>query len=88
MKRHNQEFRVKKRAAREKAQFRRLERQFPESCAVAFRAAKEQALQSGLAVLEASDGIIYKIIPDGSREEVKRISPPQRVSPGTRIKLR
>jgi hypothetical protein len=44
--------------------------------AAAFLVARDEALAAGLSVLEAVDGVIYEVFPDGHRVIVKRIAPP------------
>ena len=65
-----------------------LEKQFVQSSATAFTAARQQALAAGQSVLSAENGRIYRLFPDGRREFVKQIPPPRMVEPGTRIQIR
>lgn len=66
----------------------KLESQFPAASGIAFAAARKQALDAGLSVLESRDGMIYEVFPDGRRVEVKRIEPPVFVELGRKIQLR
>ena len=54
----------------------RLESQFPAVSGSAFAAAREQTLASGQSVLQSEQGMIYEVFPDGTRNLVKKISPP------------
>jgi hypothetical protein len=65
-----------------------LESQFPLLSGVAFHAARRQALESGLSVLQSEDGFIYEIFPDGTRRKVKEIEPPTSVRSGSKITIR
>jgi hypothetical protein len=60
----------------------KLESQFPPASGSAFAAARERVLQSGQSVLQAEDGIIYEVFPDGHRKVVKQIEPPLKVDAG------
>ena len=44
-----------------------LENQFPAVSGAAFAAARQQALDAGLSVMESRDGVIYEVFPDGRR---------------------
>lgn len=66
----------------------KLENQFPAVSGQAFAAARKQALDAGLSVLESRDGVIYEVFPDGRRVVVKHIEPPTFVEPGRKIQLR
>ncbi len=59
-----------------------LENQFPLVSGSAFVAARQEALENGLSVLQSENGVIYEVFPDGHRREVKRVEPPSRVVPG------
>ena len=65
-----------------------LENQFPAVSGAAFAAARQQALDAGLSVMESRDGVIYEVFPDGRREVVKHIEPPTYVERGRKIKIR
>lgn len=65
-----------------------LESQFPAVSGQAFAAARKQALEAGLSVVESRDGVIYEVFPDGRRVAVKQIEPPTFVEPGRKIQLR
>eukprot|EP01031_Cornospumella_fuschlensis_P015305 gene15305-18705_t len=54
-------------------QIEQLETQFPSASAEAFAAARRQVLASGQSVLQAEDGVIYRVSPSGGKWEVKRI---------------
>lgn len=54
----------------------KLESEFPPVSASAFAAARDRVLQSGQSVLEADNGVIYEVFPDGHREARKKIAPP------------
>ena len=66
----------------------KLENQFPALSGSAFAAARKQALDAGLSVLESKDGVIYEAFPDGRREVVKAIEPPTRVVTGSIYTIR
>ena len=70
------------------AQIIKLETEFPALSGSAFLEARKEAFAAGLSVLEAVDGIIYEVFPDGSRQEKKRIAKPTPVIPGTKLFLR
>ena len=59
-----------------------LESQFPPASGSAFAAARERVLKSGQSVLQAEDGVIYEVFPDGRRVAVKHIEPPIKVDAG------
>ena len=62
-----------------------LERRFlAESCS-AFAAAHERALASGQVVVTSQGGIIYRILPDGSREPIRHLKRQMLVKPGQMI---
>ena len=67
---------------------REMENQFPLLSGVAFHTACQQALESGLKVLQSEDGVIYEVSPDGSRRRVKEIEPPTQVVSGSKITIR
>lgn len=66
----------------------RLEEEFPANAWKAFKAARERALATGSSVLEAKDGVIYEIFPDGTRRKVKEIDPPVHVPVGSTWQFR
>ncbi len=66
----------------------KLESQFPSVSGQAFAAARRQALDAGLSVLESRDGVICEVFPDGRSVEVKHIEPPTYVELGTKIRIR
>ncbi len=65
-----------------------LESEFPAVSGQAFAAAREKVLASGQSVLQAEDGVIYRVQPDGRKEKVKEIEPPTVVQIGTRYTIR
>jgi hypothetical protein len=65
----------------------KLENQFPAVSGSAFAAARQQALDSGLSVLESRDNIVYEVFPDGHRKVIKHIEPPTPVVRGSKIKI-
>jgi len=65
-----------------------LEEKFPGASGCAFAAARERTLAACQSVLEAEQGVIYEVFPDGSRRIVKKIEPPTPVVPGTKINIR
>lgn len=60
-----------------------LESDFPMLSGKAFAAASERVLASGQSVLQSDGGYLFRIFPDGRKEEVKRIEPPTLATPGT-----
>ena len=65
-----------------------LESTFPAASGSAFAAARERVLESGQSVLQAEDGTIYEVFPNGRRVAVKQIEPPSLVEPGKTISIR
>lgn len=61
----------------------KLETEFPAASGVAFATARQEALASGLSVLESNDDGIYEIFPDGKRVLVKKIVPPTHIETGS-----
>ena len=61
----------------------KLESEFPAVSGSAFAAARERVLQSRQSVLQSENGVIYRVSPDGRREEVKKIEPPAQFVTGT-----
>jgi hypothetical protein len=53
-----------------------LESQFPALSGQAFAAASAQVLASGQSVLQSEGASIYRVFPDGRKEVVKHIEPP------------
>lgn len=64
-----------------------LESQFPAMSGIAFEAARKEALDSGLSVLQSEEGVIFEVFPDGSRKLVKLIAPPVKVGSGQKISI-
>lgn len=65
----------------------RLEDQVPELVDIALKQAYWQALASGSSVLEAEEGFVYEVFPDGTRKTVKQIAPPSLVAIGQKLVL-
>ena len=65
----------------------RLEDQVPELADIALKQAYWQALASGSSVLEAEEGVVYEVFPDGTRKAVKQIAPPTLVAIGQKLVL-
>jgi len=59
-----------------------LEREFPAKANETFAKARAQALAAGLSVLEAEDGYVVRVYPDGRKEKVKEIDPPTQARRG------
>ena len=66
----------------------KLETEFPAASGSAFATARQGVLASGQSILISEKDIIYRVFPDGRREEVKRIEPPTTVVPGSKFSLR
>ncbi|MDR1279755.1 MAG: hypothetical protein LBK99_02895 [Opitutaceae bacterium] len=64
-----------------------LESQIPALAGSAFADARLRILASGQSVMQAKNGVIYEVFPDGSQVERKRISPPRPAKKGTLIRL-
>lgn len=64
-----------------------LERQIPELSAAATKVAYWRALSAGHSVLEAQDGVLYRVSPDGTRVVLKQIDKPTCVAIGTRFEI-
>lgn len=65
-----------------------LEVQIPALSASAVTVAYWAALAAGHSVLEAEDGAVVEVFPDGTRRTVKRIAPGVPAVPGTQMSLR
>jgi hypothetical protein len=65
-----------------------LEESFPPVSAQAFAAARAAVLSSGQSVLQAEDGYIVEVFPDGTRKQIKKISPPISVMIGQKFTIR
>ena len=59
-----------------------LEDHIPELADAAFKQAYWKALASGSSVLEAVNGYIVEVFPDGTRKIIKQIGEPVPVTPG------
>jgi hypothetical protein len=66
----------------------KLESQFPALSDSAFRAARKEALDAGLSVVESKDGVIYETFPDGTQKVLKKTPPPTRVTAGAIYKIK
>lgn len=64
-----------------------LEDHIPELAAAAITQAYWAALASGHTVLEADNGALVEVFPDGTRKFIKRLPPRTKVIPGSRYKL-
>jgi hypothetical protein len=64
-----------------------LESAFPSLSGEAFSAAHAEALAAGLSVMQAEDGVIYEVFPDGQRREVMKVEAPVPVLRGSKIRL-
>ena len=64
-----------------------LEEKIPELAEMALKLAYWQALASGHSVLEAEDGALYRIFPDGTKEFVKKLPPRIPVTQGQKITI-
>ncbi len=67
---------------------KQLEEQFPSVSASAFAEARERVLRSGQSILQSENGIIYRVFPDGRREEVKKIDQPAQVVLGSVLEIK
>ena len=65
-----------------------LERRIPEWAEVVFARAYRRTLAAGHSVLVSDSGIIYEVLPDGTRRPVKQIAPPTPVGRGQKITMR
>ncbi|MBI2434168.1 MAG: hypothetical protein HYV26_15030 [Candidatus Hydrogenedentes bacterium] len=78
-----------KKSARDRAKLEQgVEQRLPELSGRAFAAARQKALDAGETVLEAREGALYRVHPNGTFEIVKTIAPPRPVTRGARITLR
>jgi hypothetical protein len=68
--------------------FDQLEREFPASAGNAFASARARALAAGHGVVEALDGALYEVLPDGTRTFLKKIKPPVPARKGERFSLK
>ncbi len=64
------------------------ENRFPSISGQAFAAARAAVLASGQSVLQAENGRIYRVSPDGKKELVKEIEPPVRMQSGATFLIR
>lgn len=65
-----------------------MENGFPSISGMAFAVARERVLASGQSVLQAENGVVYEVFPDGQKVVVKEIEKPVAVQKGQKIKLR
>lgn len=54
---------------------------------LAVKAAYQRALRSGAPVVISEHGVIYRIVPGGTREIVKRLAPPTPVKKGMKLTI-
>jgi hypothetical protein len=66
----------------------KLEESFPPVSGQAFAAARAAVLGSGQSVLQAEDGYIIEVFPDGTKKQIKKISPPISVKIGQKFTIR
>lgn len=69
-------------------EIQKLESQFPTLSGSAFAAARDKVLASGQSVLQAQDGLIYEVFPDGRRVVIKKVEPPSHFISGSIFILR
>lgn len=69
-------------------ELQKLEEAFPSMAGQAFSAARQRTLASGQSVLQAENGIIFEVFPDGRRLEIKRIPPPVAARNGLKYRMR
>ena len=60
----------------------KLEGQFPATSGSAFATARQKVLASGQSVLLSEDGVLYEVLPDGTRKFVKQLESPTPIVPG------
>jgi len=65
-----------------------LEDHIPELAAAAVTQAYWAALASGHTVLEADNGALVEVFPDGTRKFIKQLPARTKVIPGSRYRLR
>jgi hypothetical protein len=65
-----------------------LEEHIPELADAAVTQAYWQALASGSSVLEARDGALVEVLPDGSQKTIKPLPPQTKVTPGQVLQRR
>ena len=63
-------------------EIKKLENQFPKLAGKAFAAARKRTRKAGLPVLHSENGMVYRTLPDDTKEFVKSIDPPVRVKKG------
>lgn len=66
----------------------RKERRIPVAANAAFRVAFEATLRAGQSVLTVEDGKLYRLLPDGERELVRRIGERTQVERGGKVPIR
>ena len=59
----------------------------PRLAEIALKQAFDEALASGKSVLEARDGFLVEIFPDGTIQEIRQIAPPISMTSGQTISL-
>lgn len=72
----------------QESEIQKLENQFPPVSGEAFAAARARVLASGQSVLQAEDGFLYEVFPDGRKVLVKQIEAPTPATPGTKLTIR
>ena len=65
-----------------------LEARMPALSGQAFIAARDQVLASGQSVLQAENGMLYEVFPDGRKVPVKPMALPVPVVSGSKIAIR
>jgi len=65
-----------------------LESQFPPASGQAFSTARNRVLASGQSILQSEGGFIYRVFPDGRKEQIKQIEPPVLVELGSKFIIR
>jgi|GEM_PF-6463255 len=66
----------------------KLERSIPDRAARAVKVAYKNAINSGHSVLIASNGRLFQVNPDMSRQELAKLPQASKVKKGTRTKLK
>ncbi len=64
-----------------------LEEHIPELASVAIKQAYWRALASGHSVLEAENGFIVEVLPNGKKKIIKKLPPSIAVNPGQRREI-
>jgi len=69
-------------------QIEQLEMQFVAASGKAFAEARCAALASGLSVVEAQEGKLYEVFPDGTRRFLKDVAPPVTMKRGQKVAIK